>query len=86
MFKEFNLNENFLKENENLANKIQKNLEKWKINDNDWNEPNKLNLSINNCLKIENYINYLKDYLKIIDKMIILNMDLKLKIMNLKNY
>ena len=48
--------ENFVKENEKLPNKIKISLEKCKINDNDCNDKNKLNFLINNCINIENNI------------------------------
>jgi len=48
--------EEFIKKNEKLPNKIKISLEKAKIKDSDWNDENKLNLLINDCINIENNI------------------------------
>ena len=57
--KQFNdnfINENIIKENENLPTKIQLSLEKGKNIDKDWNDENKLNSIINDCINIEKNI------------------------------
>ena len=48
--------EEIIKECEKLPNKINEMLDKGKIVDNDWNNENKLNSLINNCINIENNI------------------------------
>ena len=54
------LNENILKENEKIPNKIKNSLEKGKQLDNDWeNNKQNLNMLINECINIENYIKYI---------------------------
>ena len=50
------LNENIIKQSENLPNKIKLSLEKGKIIDKEWNDENKLNSLINDCINIENNI------------------------------
>ena len=52
-------NEDIIKQNEKLPNKIKISLEKGKEIQNNWNN-NKLILLINNCLNIENNINEIK--------------------------
>ncbi len=62
--KQFNdnfINENIIKENENLPTKIQLSLEKGKNIDKDWNDENKLNSIINDCINIENNIKEITD-------------------------
>ena len=57
--KQFNdnfISENIIKENENLPTKIQLSLEKGKNIDKEWNDENKLNSNINDCINIENNI------------------------------
>ena len=57
--KQFNdnfISENIIKENENLPTKIQLSLEKGKNIDKEWNDDNKLNSIINDCINIENNI------------------------------
>ena len=50
--------EEFIQQNEKLPNKIRISLEKCKLDDNDngWNDKNKLNYLIHNCINIENNI------------------------------
>ena len=58
--KQFNdnyISENIIKENENLPTKIQLSLEKGKNIDKEWDDENKLNSIINDCINIENNIN-----------------------------
>ena len=57
--KQFNdnyISENIIKESENLPTKIQLSLEKGKNIDKEWNDENKLNSIINDCINIENNI------------------------------
>ena len=59
--------EDIIKESEKLPNKINISLEKGKIIDNDWNDENKLNSLINDCINIENIIkdiNIVKENIK----------------------
>ena len=60
---EFNKNyfeEDLIKTAEKLPKRVKSNLEKGKKIDNDWNDENKLNLMINDCLKIEKNIKDIK--------------------------
>ena len=50
------INEEIIKESEKLPNKIKKSLEKGKLMDKEWNNNNKMNLLVNNCINIENNI------------------------------
>ena len=53
-------NEKIIKESEKLPPKIKISLEKGEVINNEWNnKKNKLNLLINDCLNIENNINYI---------------------------
>ena len=52
-------NEDIIKKSEKLPNKIKISLEKGKIIDKEWSDNNKLNLLINDCINIENNINYI---------------------------
>ena len=57
--KQFNIlffNEDIIKEGEKLPNKIKLSLEKGKKIENEWNDDNKLNSLINDCINIENNI------------------------------
>ena len=67
-YNELFLNEKLIKENEKFLNNIKKNKEHLKINNNDWNDNNKLSFLINNCLNIEKNINYIDDLKKNIDE------------------
>ena len=49
-------NEDILKESEKLPKKIKLSLEKEEFITKGWNDENKINLIINECIKIENYI------------------------------
>ena len=49
-------NEEIIKESEKLPNKIKLSLEKGKLINNEWNDNNKLNSIINDCINIENNI------------------------------
>ena len=55
------ISENIIKENEYLPTKIQLSLEKGKNIDKDWNNENKLNSIINDCINIENNIKEITD-------------------------
>ena len=48
--------EDFIKQNEKLPNKIKTSLEKTKINDKEWNDESNLPFLLNNCINIENTI------------------------------
>ena len=50
------VNENIIRENENLPNNIKLSIEKGKTLDKEWNDENKLNSFINDCINIENNI------------------------------
>jgi len=51
------LNEKIIKDSEKLPNKIKISLERGKIIEKEWNNDNKLNSLINDCINIENNIN-----------------------------
>ena len=51
------LNEKIIKDSEKLPNKIKISLEKGKNIEKEWNDENKLNSLINDCINIENNIN-----------------------------
>ena len=55
-FEDIFLNEDIIKKSEKLPNEVKISIEKGKINDNDWNDENKLYSIINNCVNIENNI------------------------------
>ena len=55
-FNDKSIEEEVFKEIEKLPNKIKVSLEKGKLLDNDWDNDDKLYLSINNCINIENNI------------------------------
>ena len=55
-FEDIYFKEDLIKDAEKLPNKIKFSLEKSKINDNDWNDENKLSSIINDCIEIENNI------------------------------
>ena len=55
-FNELFGNEDIIREGEKLPNKIKLSLEKGKINENDWNDNNKLSSIINICINIEDNI------------------------------
>ena len=56
-YNDISIEDEVYKELEKLPNKIKISLEKGKLLDNDWDNENKLNLSLNNCIAIENNIN-----------------------------
>ena len=61
------IDEKIFKEIEKLPNKIEISLKKGKFLDNEWDNDDKLYLSINNCINIENNIkdiNILKEKIK----------------------
>ena len=64
-FNKLYFNENIIKKGEKLTNQIKINLNKGKIIDNEWNDNNKLNYIIYDCINIENNI---KDINEINDK------------------
>ena len=60
LFEEKFINDNIIKESEKLPQKIKLSLEKGEVINNEWNnKKNKLNFLINDCLNIENNINYI---------------------------
>ena len=59
------IDENSIKENEKLPNKIKISIEKGKALDNDWKEQNKLISLINDCINIENIINNINNINKL---------------------
>ena len=71
-------NENIIKDSEKLPDKIISSLENWKKINGKWNEENKLNLLINECINIENNINQINSINVNIAKFKILS-ELKIK-------
>ena len=69
--------EQLIKESEKLPNIVKTSLEKGKIKENDWNDENKLNKIINDCIKIENTI---KNLNLIYDKINVFNSNKDLEI------
>ena len=67
-FNIFFSNENIIKESEKLPNKVKKSLENGKLIDKDWNDNNKLNRLINDCINIENNIKDIYDISESIEK------------------
>ena len=59
-FKKYYFDEDLIKRAEKLPNKVKISLEKGKLINNEWNEDNKLNFIINDCINIENNINDIK--------------------------
>ena len=59
-YKENFCDETIIKESDKLPNKIKKSLEKGNINENDWNDANKLSSLINDCINIEMNIKNIK--------------------------
>ena len=55
-FDEIYVNDNIIKQSENLPNKIKASFEKGKSLDKEWNDDNILNSFINECINIENNI------------------------------
>jgi len=73
-FNELFVNENL--KNKKLPKEINESLEKGKLIQNQWNK-NKLNLSINICLNIENNIRYINKINEILKKSSSINADIK---------
>ena len=59
-YKNFDLGDEIIKENEKLPNQIKLILDNSKKNDNKWNNNEELNIEINECLEIEEKINRIK--------------------------
>ena len=59
-YKKIYLGDEIIKENEKLPNQIKTILEKSKNNENKWNNNDKLNVDINECLEIEEKIDRIK--------------------------
>ena len=55
-FKKYFFDEDLIKSAEKLPNKVKISLKKGKLIDKEWNDDNKLNFIINDCLNIENNI------------------------------
>ena len=66
-FDDLYFKEETIHKNENLPNKIKKNLEKGKLLEKEWNN-NKLNVLINECISIENNIQNIKEINNTIEK------------------
>ena len=66
-FDDLYFKEEIIHKNENLPNKIKKNLEKGKLLEKEWNN-NKLNVLINECISIENNIQNIKEINNTIEK------------------
>ena len=63
------VDDEFINKNKNFPNKIKKSLEKGKLINKEWdNNKMKLNSIINDCLSIENNINYINEINKNIEK------------------
>jgi len=69
-------NEEIIKESEKLPNKIKLSLEKGKLINNEWDDNNKLNSIINDCINIENNIKKI-NLINLNIKKLKLNNDLK---------
>ena len=77
-FNEIFFNEEFINKSEKLPEKIKLSLQKSKSMDKEWNNDNKLNLLINNCINIEKdilNINIINEKLKKYNDSIKINMD-----------
>ena len=59
-FDDLFFNEEFIRESEKLPNKVKLSLDKGKKINNEWNDENKLNILINECLNIENNLKDIK--------------------------
>ena len=70
------LNKEFIKEGENIPKKIKISLERAKIIEKDWDN-NKLKLMINDCINIENYIEFINDMKKNLKKSNSINYEIK---------
>ena len=69
--------EDMVKEYDKLPNKIEMSLQKGKtINDN-WNDQNKINSLINDCINIENNIKYINDLYRIMRKCKSINLNVE---------
>ena len=76
-FKKLYFNEEILAEIEKLPNKINKSLEKGKLIDKDWDNSNKLNFLINDCIDIENDIKAINTIKEKIKKCKSINLEIK---------
>ena len=76
-FKKLYFNEEILAEIEKLPNKINKSLEKGKLIDKDWDNSNKLNSLINDCIDIENDIKAINTINEKIKKCKSINLEIK---------
>ena len=69
--------EDLIKESKLLPKKIKSSLEKGKKINNDWNNENKLNLLINDCINIEKNIEYINNINNSLNKCKFMNSDVK---------
>ena len=79
LFDDLFFNENIIKENEKLPNKVKASLEKGKLMDNEWNDENKLCSLINDCINIEKNIQDIIEINEKINKCKSLNIEVKFK-------
>lgn len=75
-FEKLFFNEGFVKKCEKIPNLVKISLDNGKINEQDWQDENKLNKIINNCIKIENTIKNINTFY---DKIKEYNLNRKIK-------
>ena len=76
-FDEIYFDENLLKKGEKIIKQIKSNLDDSKILDKDWEDNNKLNSLISDCINIENNLEYITEINKNVKKYNSLNMEIK---------
>ena len=69
--------EDMVKEFDELPNKIEMSLQKGKIINDNWNDQNKINSLINDCINIENNIKYINDLNQIMRKYKSINLNVE---------
>ena len=69
--------EDMVKECDKLPNKIEMSLQKGKIINDSWNDQNKINSLINDCINIENNIKYINDLSQIMRKCKSINLNVE---------
>ena len=67
-FNDLFFNEELIKESQNLSNKVKTSLEKGKIIEKEWNDDNKLNSLIHDCINIEKIIKNISNIKESIEK------------------
>ena len=67
-FENFYFNEDIIKESQKIPNKIKISLEKSKIIEKSWDDVNKLNLLINDCIYIENNLKNINNIIESLNK------------------